>query len=68
MLRVKQCGIKYHFLSLWYNSTRDGTPVFQTIGEHSTHQANGLPKTNPKYLLPGEPSSKKSKWKESLSL
>ena len=30
MLSVKQGGIKYHFLSLWYDST---------IGEHSNHYA-----------------------------
>ena len=35
MLRVKQDGIKYHFLSLWYDSTLDWTPVYQAIGEHS---------------------------------
>ena len=27
MLSVKQGGIKYHFLSLWYDSTWDWTPV-----------------------------------------
>ena len=27
MLSVKQGGIKYHFLSLWYDLTRDWTPV-----------------------------------------
>ena len=32
---VKQGGIKYHFLSLWYDSTWDWTLVPQTIGEHS---------------------------------
>ena len=37
MLSVKQDGIKYHFLSLWYDSTWDWTPVSRTIGEHSTH-------------------------------
>ena len=37
MLSVKQEGIKYHFLSLWYDSTWDWTLVSQTIGEHSTH-------------------------------
>ena len=40
MLSVKQGGIKYHFLSLWYDSTWDWTSVSQTIGEHST-LANG---------------------------
>ena len=34
MLSVKQGNIKYHFLSFWYNSTWDWTPVYQTIGEH----------------------------------
>ena len=29
MLSVKQGGIKYHFLSLWYDSTRDWTLVYQ---------------------------------------
>ena len=35
MLSVKQRGIKYHFLNLWYDSTWDWTPVVRTIGEHS---------------------------------
>ena len=35
MLSVKQGGIKYHFLSLWYDSTWDWTQVSQAIGEHS---------------------------------
>ena len=34
MLSVKQGGIKYHFLSLWYDSTWDWTHVSQAIGEH----------------------------------
>ena len=37
MLSVKQGGIKYNFLSLWYDSTWDWTPVSRTIGKHSTH-------------------------------
>ena len=41
MLSVKQGSIKYHFVSLWYDSTWDWTLVSQTIGEHSTHLANG---------------------------
>ena len=36
MLSVKQGGIKFHFLSLWYDSTWDWTLVSQAIGEHST--------------------------------
>ena len=35
MLSVKQGGIKYHFLSLWYDSTWDRTQVSRAIGEHS---------------------------------
>ena len=42
MLSVKQGGIKYHFLSLWYDSTWDWTPVSQVISEHSTHKTNEL--------------------------
>ena len=39
MLSVKQGGIKYHFLSLWYDLTWDWTQVSRTIGEHSnSHQ------------------------------
>ena len=36
MLSVKQGDIKYHFLSLWYDSTWDWTSVSRAIGEHST--------------------------------
>ena len=35
MLSVKQGGIKYHFLSLWYDATWDWTHVSRAIGEHS---------------------------------
>ena len=35
MLSAKQGGIKYHFLSLCYNSTWDWTQVSRAIGEHS---------------------------------
>ena len=35
MMSVKQGGIKYHFLSLWYDSTWDWTQVSRAIGEHS---------------------------------
>ena len=34
MLSVKQRGIKYHFLSLWYDATWDWTQVSRAIGEH----------------------------------
>ena len=37
MPSVKQGSIKYHFLSLRYDSTWDWTPVSRTIGEQSTH-------------------------------
>ena len=37
ILSVKQVSIKYHFLSLWCDSTWDWTPVSKTIGKHSTH-------------------------------
>ena len=40
MLRVKQKGIKYHFLSLSYDSTSDWTSVSRAIGKHSTHWGN----------------------------
>ena len=41
MLSVKQGGIKYHFLSLWYDSIWDRTQVSRAIGEHY----RTLPKT-----------------------
>ena len=40
MLSVKQGGIRYHFLSLWYDSTLDWIQVFRAIEEHSNHYAN----------------------------
>ena len=40
MLSVKQGGIKYHFLSLWYDSTLDWNSISRTIGEHSNHYCN----------------------------
>ena len=40
MLSVKQGGFKYPFLSLWYDSTWDWTPVSRTIGEYYNHYAN----------------------------
>ena len=40
MLSVKQGSIKYHFLSLWYDSTWDWTQISRVIGEHSNHYAN----------------------------
>ena len=41
MLSVKPGGIKYHFLSLWYDSTRDWTLISHIIGEHFNYYANG---------------------------
>ena len=43
MLSAKQGGIKYHFLSLWYDSTWDWTQVSRAIGEHS-RPMSGRPK------------------------
>ena len=40
MLSVKQEGIKYHFLCLWYDSARDWTQVYKTIGKHTNHYTN----------------------------
>ena len=40
MLRVKQGGTEYHFLSLWYNTTVDLTAVSGTVGEHTSRLAN----------------------------
>ena len=37
LISVKQGGINYYFLSLWYDSTWDWTLVFGAIGQHSTH-------------------------------
>ena len=40
MQSVKQGGMKYHFLRLWYDKAWDWTQVSQDIGEHSNHYAN----------------------------
>ena len=40
MLSVKQDSIKYHILSLWYDSTWNWTQISRAIGEHSNHYAN----------------------------
>ena len=37
MLSVKQGGIKYHFLSLWYDLTYDWTQVSRAISKHTNH-------------------------------
>ena len=41
ILSVKQGGIKYHFLSLWYDSTWDWTQVSCAIGELSIMPMSG---------------------------
>ena len=47
MLSVKQGGIKYHFLNLWYDSTWDWNLVYQAIGKHyPLGQWNGI-----KYMI-----------------
>ena len=35
MLNVKQGGIKYKYLSLWYDSIWDWTQISRAIDEHS---------------------------------
>ena len=40
MLSDKQGGVKYHFLSLWYDSTWDWTQGCRAIGEDSNHKIN----------------------------
>ena len=40
LVSVKKEGIKYYFLSLWYDLTRDWTQVSQAICKHSNHHAN----------------------------
>ena len=37
MPSIKQGGIKYYFLCLWYDSNLDWTQVSRAIGEHSNH-------------------------------
>ena len=51
MLSDKQGGIKLNILSLWYDTTRDWTPVFQTIGEHQKHYANEPVDSNTWYYI-----------------
>ena len=40
LLSFKKGGVNYHFLSLWYDLTRDWTQVSRTISESSTDYAN----------------------------
>ena len=51
MLSVRQGDIKYHFLSLWYDSTWDWTPVSRTTRKLSTHSAHG---PNKRYIVTRE--------------
>ena len=37
LLSVKEVGIKYHFKSLWYDTTWDWNQASQTVSEHPTH-------------------------------
>ena len=37
ILSIKQRSVNYHFLSLWYDSTWDWTPICQAIGEYFSH-------------------------------
>ena len=37
LLSVKQGGIRYHFLNLWYDSTWDWSKISWTIGEYHHH-------------------------------
>ena len=41
MQSVKQGNIKYHFWVFGMTLPRIEPPVSRTIGEHSTHKANG---------------------------
>ena len=50
MLSVKQDDIKYHFLSLWYDSTWDWTPISRSIGEYSTYLTNEEGEKRDKYV------------------
>ena len=38
-LSAKHGGLKYHFLSLWHDLTKDWTLVFRTTGEHTKRYA-----------------------------
>ena len=40
VLSVKQRGIKYHFLSLWYDLTWDWTTISRTIDKHTNYYGN----------------------------
>ena len=77
MLSAKQGGIKYHFLSLWYDSTWDWTQVSRTIGEHSNPLVNMTillknnfkPPSNKKYFFNDFfPQKKTSSFSVGLSL
>ena len=46
MLSAKQGGIKYHFLSLWYDLTWDWTQVSRAIGEPDMQDIAGEAEMN----------------------
>ena len=50
MLSVKQGGIKYHFLSLWYDSTWELTQFSRAIGELLEKYSYLLKKKKRKYI------------------
>ena len=49
MLSVKQGGIMYYFLSLWYNTTWDWTQVFQANTNHFPNHPMRMVVTVKKY-------------------
>ena len=51
MLSIKQGRTKYHFLSLWYDTTWDWTVVSRTIRQtlYSLSQWNKLPRVHELY-------------------
>ena len=66
LLSVKQGSIKYHFLSLWYDTARNWTQVSRTIGEHSTHESMSRYKDNKGTWT--KPNSDRSKKKKKLCM
>ena len=41
ILSIKQGGIKFHFMSLWLDSTWDWTPISWAFAEHSINKTRG---------------------------
>ena len=56
LLSVKQGDIKYHFMSLWYESTWDCTQVSRAIDKHSNHSMSSI---IPKNILVRNETGKK---------